>query len=511
MLSISIVGFAQETSKYLRYLDSADVKVNNDPDLAMQYLDTIPLPLEKHISGHLAEYYNSKALIYETKNQQTELFQNFLLALQYAEKEENHYIAGFASHELFYNLYITKKDTVAFEYLEKAKYHYEKANHKYGLLDVMQSPAFVQFHDGNYQKSNELIMPKLDYYKSIKEDGYYYMNPLFMLTSNYLHLEDSTNARKYFKRFKSLENDSTIPTSLHNRYKITLLVCSAKYYNKTKQLDSARYYFSKARELRTYMNSSDVKNYYNSLIDYYGQLNDKEAQQHYVDSLDAYQSELFDKAMNVNFKVSKSLVQSNEGLMAESEKKEKNRIWIIVLGSLLIGLIIFITVKYKQIKEKFIELTQRKNEYSYLQKNHEKLKVKVQGLEKFISESKKDIKRISNIDDAKKQKEQIKELYRNIHLHSSTLIDNGENHLKLINELNVDFFNKISTKHPQLNHSEIIICYYIYTGFKNKDIAAFLNTSVRAVESKRYRITKKINLNSKNTTLHQYLLGALNN
>jgi DNA-binding NarL/FixJ family response regulator len=42
-------------------------------------------------------------------------------------------------------------------------------------------------------------------------------------------------------------------------------------------------------------------------------------------------------------------------------------------------------------------------------------------------------------------------------------------------------------------------------GFTNKEIAVFLNATVRSVESRRYRISKKIELVNKNTTLLKHL------
>ena len=69
----------------------------------------------------------------------------------------------------------------------------------------------------------------------------------------------------------------------------------------------------------------------------------------------------------------------------------------------------------------------------------------------------------------------------------------------------VDFFNKITSNHPELNTSEIIICYYLFMGFKNKEIAVFINNSVRSVESKRYRIANKLDLKKKKYKLVDYL------
>ncbi|WP_042246732.1 helix-turn-helix transcriptional regulator [Jejuia pallidilutea] len=103
------------------------------------------------------------------------------------------------------------------------------------------------------------------------------------------------------------------------------------------------------------------------------------------------------------------------------------------------------------------------------------------------------------------QKSRIKELYTNLHINSSTILDKSESHLELVNELNIDFFRKIDETYPQLNKSEVIICYYILIGFNNKEISVFLNTSIRSVESKRYRISKKINFDKERTTLVEHL------
>ena len=42
-------------------------------------------------------------------------------------------------------------------------------------------------------------------------------------------------------------------------------------------------------------------------------------------------------------------------------------------------------------------------------------------------------------------------------------------------------------------------------GFTNKEIAVFLNTTIRSVESRRYRISKKMNLSKKDMTLLEFL------
>ncbi|GAL78048.1 hypothetical protein JCM19274_4547 [Algibacter lectus] len=109
------------------------------------------------------------------------------------------------------------------------------------------------------------------------------------------------------------------------------------------------------------------------------------------------------------------------------------------------------------------------------------------------------------MDSGDAQRKKIKELLKNLHLDSSLLLDKTENHLELVNEFNIDFFTQIKNEYPQLSDSEVIICYYLFVGFKSKEIAVFLNSSTRAVEGKRYRIAKKMDLQKSDFTLVEYL------
>ena len=253
------------------------------------------------------------------------------------------------------------------------------------------------------------------------------------------------------------------------------------------------------------MDNSDVKNYFRTYADAYTSIGDLNKANAYIDSLNGFQKVLLEKTIDANYNASKILLNTENDLETESKKKQINKmLWILLLVLFLSTITLFV-FKYKKLKIAINGFLDKLNDYNYLKKNHEKLKVKVKGFEQFIEESKKDIKRISNIDDAIIQRAEIKNLYRNLHLHSSTLVGNGTDHLNLINDLNVDFFNELSQMHPELNESEIIICYYLFAGFKNKEIAAFLNTSIRSVESRRYRIGKKLKIKDKELSLVAYL------
>ena len=490
---------------YYSLIDSADLYIDNNPKVSEQFLNSIPDPITSNIKDRLAHYYQLKGLINDVNDEPIKQFQNFSLALKYAKLEQDYDIAGMVSLELFFNTYIIKKDSTAFKYLEDAKQFYTKTNNTNGLAEVSQMYAFVEYDKTNYAKSNALILSNLETYKNIKEDQYYYMYALFMLSSNYAHLNKLNTAHYYFKILKSLKNDKTISPSLHKSHVVTINNCFVEVFLEQKAIDSVGFYLKASKDLRHFMNSSDVKQYFNLYADYYEQLGKVEAKNNYLDSLRIFNEQQLQKVTNASLDINKALVNTDEALLVVTEKRNTNRVWIAILISAIVIIGSVIALRYKKIKLKIVEFTKRKDEYQFMQTNHEKLKVKVRGLEDYITELKKELRTISSIDNSTEQKEKTKALYKNIHHQSSTFLAKEENYLELINDVNIEFFTQIKTMHPNLNDSEIIICYYLFLGFKNKEIAAFLNTSTRAVESKRYRISKKIDELDSNITLIDYL------
>jgi len=481
-----------EKSNYLKYIDEADHVLDDSPDLATTYLDSIPKPLKNHIDGHLASYYQLRGLISDRKNEQSELYQNFLLALSYAKQEKNYKIAGMTSIELFYNTYVIKKDSSAFHYLEEAKEYFTHINDANGLAEVTQMKAYVESESKNYAKSNELILAHLDEYKNIKDDQYYYLYALFMLTTNHIDLGNISESHKYFTLLKTLQSDPTISKVLYNFHEVSIFTCLATYHFEQKNIDSTLFYLEKSENLRYAMNNNDIRNHFNLYADYYHHIQDVEKKSAYIDSLKIFENKLLNKNLEASLTIHKELENSVNLLESENQKKRAHRNWIIILIASLLTLSITFLVFYKKYQKKIQDFINKTKKASHLKSNHEKLKAKVVGLEQYIIEVKDEVKTIAALQNPQEIRENVKDLYKNLHLKFSTELANSENHLELINELNVRFFDKLKELHPSLHDSEVIICYYLFIGFKNKEIASLLNTSTRAVESKRFRISKKI-------------------
>jgi len=326
-----------------------------------------------------------------------------------------------------------------------------------------------------------------------------------MLSSNYIDLGDIGKSHKYFNILKSLEGNPTLSKSLYQSHLATIQIGLADFYLEKKQVDSTFHYIYQSKLLKHAMNDYDLRNYFNLKINYYDLTENHEAKTQYIDSLKVFEHKMLDEIMDSSINIGDSLLNVETELRAEQEKKWHIVKWLIALAVLLILLFVLYTLNKKKTKKVINNFEKSNDEFTYLKSTHEKLKVKVHGLEDYIVEVKKEIKSISSMDSGDAQRKKIKELLKNLHLDSSLLLDKTENHLELVNEFNIDFFTQIKNEYPQLNDSEVIICYYLFVGFKSKEIAVFLNSSTRAVEGKRYRITKKMDLQKSDFTLVEYL------
>lgn len=72
------------------------------------------------------------------------------------------------------------------------------------------------------------------------------------------------------------------------------------------------------------------------------------------------------------------------------------------------------------------------------------------------------------------------------------------------NQVHEDFFNNLTSNHPDLNSKDLKTCAYLKMNLTSKEIASLLNISVRGVETQRYRIKQKLGL-SKTDSLTRYL------
>ncbi|MFT2010581.1 two-component regulator propeller domain-containing protein [Pontibacter sp. 13R65] len=62
------------------------------------------------------------------------------------------------------------------------------------------------------------------------------------------------------------------------------------------------------------------------------------------------------------------------------------------------------------------------------------------------------------------------------------------------NQIHEDFLKRLRDDYPELTHRDIKLCAYLRMNLSSKEMASLLNLSLRGIETSRYRIRKKMNL-----------------
>ncbi|MFB5944462.1 triple tyrosine motif-containing protein [Albibacterium profundi] len=83
--------------------------------------------------------------------------------------------------------------------------------------------------------------------------------------------------------------------------------------------------------------------------------------------------------------------------------------------------------------------------------------------------------------------------------------DDWENFSIHFNNANEGFFAKLKEKHPDLTSNELKLCAYLRMNLSSKEIAQLMNITLKGVEVGRYRLRKKLGIDSE-TNLHTYLM-----
>ncbi len=90
-------------------------------------------------------------------------------------------------------------------------------------------------------------------------------------------------------------------------------------------------------------------------------------------------------------------------------------------------------------------------------------------------------------------KNKIKNIYQ--YLQNNTYVfNNAENLNKQIDKVYKDFLNRLEEKHPGLTKAEKKLCTLLYVNMSSKEIATITNSTIRTIETSRYRLRKKFNL-----------------
>tara|TARA_B100000945_G_C20414850_1_gene614619 strand:- start:2142 stop:2681 length:540 start_codon:yes stop_codon:yes gene_type:complete len=169
--------------------------------------------------------------------------------------------------------------------------------------------------------------------------------------------------------------------------------------------------------------------------------------------------------------------------------------FFILILIILIFTLIFLKIKLnktsKDLEKRKLELISSRNFISQRNEYLKTLKKKIKTLEKNYN-SKKNSEFIS------------KNIKRNIDniINSEKTFDSFE---KQFTRVYPGFFKKLIDRHGKLTSTDLRLCAYLRMNQNSSEIAQITGASIRTIESRRYRLRKKLNLRPNNDILN-YLI-----
>lgn len=196
-------------------------------------------------------------------------------------------------------------------------------------------------------------------------------------------------------------------------------------------------------------------------------------------------------------------------------------LFVYLIGVLLFSLLMHSLYKsyYKKQQRRLIELNQKELKIIQAENEKEIIKIRNEELKKSYKSKSKELATsimsivkknellsnikttLSNSNDSKAVQSIIKLIDYNLKKN-----DDWEFFQEAFNNADREFLKKLKVFHPNLSPNEIKLCAYLRLNLTSKEIAPLFNISTRSLEIKRYRLRKKLNLDSKQN-LTNYILS----
>ncbi|WP_178983354.1 helix-turn-helix and ligand-binding sensor domain-containing protein [Winogradskyella helgolandensis] len=178
-----------------------------------------------------------------------------------------------------------------------------------------------------------------------------------------------------------------------------------------------------------------------------------------------------------------------------------------------------IKIKYQKAQQELLREKTLENEKRIVELKNESLQNEIKLKSKQLANNAMAlVKKNETLQDIKKDLMINKEGFNNYYSYKK-LVKKLDNSIVLKDEWEVfennfsqvhdEFFVALKTKHSKLTPKDLKICAYIKMNLSSKEIAPLMNISVRGVETHRYRLKKKLNLEN-DISIVDYLLNIKN-
>lgn len=334
------------------------------------------------------------------------------------------------------------------------------------------------------------------------------------LGSTYLEEKDYTQALLYFD--KALEFHNQHP-NLYMSERAGILAEIAIIHAENGEINEAQNNLELALTLSNNKKGNRyVEDIYESLVELYTSMNNSEKALESLKELSTirdslYNHKVMENIINIQKKYDQKRIKEANDSKIQILEQEKTIIqykWYVLSGVLLIlvliMLLLFIRLRYNnnlnKIELKNVKLKQDQLASKLHFKNQELTNFAMYIVKKneILEKIRIQINQLSSKSDP-----QINQLSTFINQHLDSFSDNKEFELRIENEYQ-DFYYKLGTLFPDLTEKDKKLCSLLLLDLSSKDIASLLNIESSSVDKSRYRLRKKMEIES-DITFSSYL------
>jgi DNA-binding CsgD family transcriptional regulator len=215
---------------------------------------------------------------------------------------------------------------------------------------------------------------------------------------------------------------------------------------------------------------------------------------------------------NLIFRKQKEIELKENEILAE--KNNKNR--LVLFGVILIlslGFLVAYFISRKVYIEKQFIITEQRERIANSNLEHKKIELAMLSTNivkenELISSISQDLKNYVSLLKSEKEQKLFVPLMNKLNIELKDK-NKDESYSDQFNAAYPGYLESLINYHPQLSASELKVCTFLRLNLNSKEISEILNISVRSVESRRYRLRKKLKL-SKETDLVNYLISLSN-
>ncbi len=433
---------------------------------------------------------------------------HFFEALKLAEKANDLKLV----HAINLNIGITYLEVENYdkglEYLHRCQVYYEKDKTKnIGPLLVIYTDLGAIHQNLNQLDSAQIYCHKaLSICKSTNNDGL--GGVLINLGDLYTKLKKYDEALDYYNQgLVYFDQKKDLRGYWHSKYSIAHLnYCQKNYQEAIVQFEEVIDAFIKTDDL-SYLSDSylDLSKIYREIgkpekaLDYYIKYHETNEK---ISS-----SEILTQMAQLEMQYDLEKLEQKSKLEIEIINKEKQLIsyrWYFIVGVMLIVLVILVSFmqRYKnrkklvevKLRNAELEQTNLEEEIKYSKKELESFALHIVHNNEFLQTIKKALHELKDNKD-QETSQKIRELSFQItqSLRRNKDIEKLQERIDLVHS---SFMKKLSNQFPQLTEKEKRLCVMLKLDLSSKEIAVLNNISENAVMMARYRMRKKMNMNS---------------